>query len=168
MISVLVIAPLILLAAIAATRLARPVPAALALALTLALTGVLMIALGAAFNGLVQFMVYVGGVAVLILFSLLVTRPEDKPEEIQRSRESWMVKLSAALPAGAAIAAVIPSLSQAPEAMAAPEVSLRELGLSLFTTHAPAVLGVGVILTAVLIGAALIAMEHPPGEDETE
>jgi NADH-quinone oxidoreductase subunit J len=168
MISALVIAPLILLAAIAATRWARPVPAALALALTLALTGVLMIALGAAFNGLVQFMVYVGGVAVLILFSLLVTRPEDKPEEIQRSRKSWMVKLAAALPAGAAIAAVIPSLPPVPETTSAPGLSLRDLGLSLFTTHAPAVLGVGVILTAVLIGAALIAMEHPPGEDETE
>jgi NADH:ubiquinone oxidoreductase subunit 6 (subunit J) len=127
-----------------------------------------MIALGAAFNGLVQFMVYVGGVAVLILFSLLVTRPEDKPEEIQRSRESWIVKLAAALPAGAAIAAVIPSLPPAPETTSAPGLSLRDLGLSLFTTHAPAVLGVGVILTAVLIGAALIAMEHPPGEDETE
>ena len=168
MISALVIAPLILLAAFAATRWARPVPAALALALALALTGALMIALGAAFNGLVQFMVYVGGVAVLILFSLLVTRPEDKPEEIERARQSWMVKLVAALPAGAAIAAVIQSLPSSSEFPSAPVMPVSELGISLFTTHAPAVLGVGVILTAVLIGAALVAMEHPPGDDKTE
>ena len=168
MIATLVIAPLILLAAIAATRWARPVPAALALALTLALTGALMIALGAAFNGLVQFMVYVGGVAVLILFSLLVTRPEDKPEEIERARYSWPVKIVAAFPAGLAIAAVGQSLPPVMENVSAPSMPLRDLGIMLFTSHAPAVLGVGVILTAVLIGAALIAMEHAPGDDKTE
>ena len=168
MIATFVIAPLILLAAIAATRWARPVPAALALALTLALTGALMIALGAAFNGLVQFMVYVGGVAVLILFSLLVTRPEDKPEEIERARQSWPVKLVAAFPAGLAIAAVGQSLPARVENTPAPAMPLRDLGITLFTTHAPAVLGVGVILTAVLIGAALIAMEHAPGDDPNE
>lgn len=168
MIATLVIAPLILLAAIAATRWARPVPAALALALTLALTGALMIALGAAFNGLVQFMVYVGGVAVLILFSLLVTRPEDKPEEIERARLSWPVKLVSALPAGLAIAAVGSSLPPVLQDTSAPAMPLRDLGITLFTTHAPAVLGVGVILTAVLIGAALIAMENSQGDDKTE
>lgn len=168
MIATLIITPLILLAAIAATRWARPVPAALALALTLALTGALMIALGAAFNGLVQFMVYVGGVAVLILFSLLVTRPEDKPQEIETSRQAWPVKLAAALPAGMAIVAVVQSLPVALENQPAPAMPLRDLGITLFTTYAPAVLGVGVILTAVLIGAALIAMEHPPGDDTSK
>lgn len=168
MIPVFVIAPLILLAALAATRWARPVPSALALALALALTGALMIALGAAFNGLVQFMVYVGGVAVLILFSLLVTRPEDRPEEIERARLSWPVKLLGALPAGLAIAAAIESLPAIDESAPAPALDLRDLGIALFTTHAPAVLGVGVILTAVLIGAALLAMDPATGGDKTE
>lgn len=168
MISTLIIAPLILLAAIAATRWARPVPAALALALALALTGALMIAMGAAFNGLVQFMVYVGGVAVLILFSLLVTRPEDKPEEMARSRVSWLVILVSALPAGLAIAAVGKSLPIPAETLQAPLMPLRDLGLTLFSSHAPAVLAVGVILTAVLIGASLVAMEQHRGDDKPE
>lgn len=168
MIPIFIIAALILLSALAATRWARPVPSALALALALALTGMLMITLGAAFSGLVQFMVYVGGVAVLILFSLLVTRPEDQAEEMQRMRLAWPVRMLGALPAGLAIAAVLASLPAIDESAPAPSFALRDLGTTLFTTLAPAVLGVGVILTAVLIGAALLAMEHPPGDDKTD
>jgi NADH:ubiquinone oxidoreductase subunit 6 (subunit J) len=39
---------------------------------------------------------------------------------------------------------------------------LERLGAVLFTTHAPAVLAVAVLLTAVMIGAALFARE--PGK----
>jgi NADH-quinone oxidoreductase subunit J len=84
MIPLLIIAPLILLTAIGAAWMARPVHAALMLALTLALVAVLYVVLGADFIGLVQFAVYVGAVAVLIVFSLLITRRNDEAEEIER------------------------------------------------------------------------------------
>ena len=88
MIPLLILTPLILLAALGAVWLARPVHAALLLALTLALIAVFYLTVGAEFIGLVQFMVYVGGVAILIVFSLLITRPGDEAEEVARRPRS--------------------------------------------------------------------------------
>ena len=82
MTSLLILSPLIMLAALGAVWKARPVHAALLLALALALTAVLYLTIGADFIGLIQFMVYVGAIAVLIVFSLLITRPGDEAEEI--------------------------------------------------------------------------------------
>jgi NADH:ubiquinone oxidoreductase subunit 6 (subunit J) len=44
----------------------------------------------------------------------------------------------------------------------APSFSVEQLGTALFTTHAPAVIAVGILLTAVMIGAALFARD--PGK----
>ena len=50
-----------------------------------------------------------------------------------------------------------------------PKLSLAELGETLFTSHAPAVLALAVLLTAVMIGAALFAREpEKPPEDPSE
>ena len=142
---------------------ARPVHAALLLALALALNAVLYLVMGADFIGLVQFMVYVGAVAVLIVFSLLITRPGDEAEEMVRRPKSLVTGLVCTLPV---LAVLIYSVSQV--TMPATEVpqprsfSLEQLGTTLFTTHAPAVLAVAVLLTAVMIGAALFARE--PGK----
>jgi len=45
------------------------------------------------------------------------------------------------------------------ETPAEPALSIAGLGEVLFTTHAPAVLAVAVLLTAVMIGAALFARD---------
>ncbi len=94
----LILSPLILLAALGAVWLARPVHAALLLALALALTAVFYLTIGADFIGLVQFMVYVGAVAVLIVFSLLITRPGDEAEELARRPRSLVTGLACTLP----------------------------------------------------------------------
>jgi NADH-quinone oxidoreductase subunit J len=156
MIPLLILAPLILLAALGAVWMARPVHAALLLALTLALTAVLFVAIRAEFIGLVQFMVYVGGVAVLIVFSLLITRPGDEAEELARRPRSLATGLMCALPVLVVLVfAVSGVVSSAPAEAAV--IPVREIGIALFTTHAPAVLAVAVLLTAVMIGAALFA-----------
>jgi NADH-quinone oxidoreductase subunit J len=159
----IILAPLILLAAIGAVWMARPVHAALMLALTLALVAVLYLALGADFIGLVQFAVYVGAVAVLIVFSLLITRPGDEAEEIERRPKSLITGLVCTLPVLGVLLYVVSQTQtgkETPEAV--PQVPLKELGITLFTTHAPAVLAVAVLLTAVMIGAALFARETKP------
>ena len=158
----LILSPLILLAALGAVWLARPVHAALLLALTLALTAVLYLTIGADFIGLVQFMVYVGAVAVLIVFSLLITRPGDEAEELARRPLALVVGLACTLPV---LLVLLQSVSRVtdppPVAEASRAFSLAQLGTALFTTHAPAVIAVGVLLTAVMIGAALFARgEH--------
>lgn len=158
MIPLLILSPLILLAALGAVWKARPVHAALLLALTLSLGGALYIALGAGFLGLVQFAVYVGAVAVLIAFSLLITRPRDEAEEIARRPKSLLPGLLGTLPLLAVLLYAVGR--NVPEAsMEAVELPIKQIGELLFTTHTPAVLAVAVLLTAVMLGAALFARE---------
>ena len=163
MIPLLILSPLILLAALGAVWRARPVHAALLLALTLALNAALYLVMGADFIGLIQFMVYVGAVAVLIVFSLLITRPKDEAEEIARRPKSLVPGLVCTLPVLAVLVYVVSRVATpVSETSDVPAVSMQQLGTALFTTHAPAVLAVAVLLTAVMIGAALFARE--PGK----
>lgn len=162
MASLLILSPLVLLAALGAVWMARPVHAALLLALALALNAVLYLAMGADFIGLVQFAVYVGAVAVLIVFSLLITRQSDETEEIARRPKALVPGLLCTLPV---LAVLLITASKVPAASdEAPALPLKKLGEILFTTHAPAVLAVAVLLTAVLIGAALFAHETKPND----
>ena len=106
-----------------------------------------------------QFAVYVGAVAVLIVFSLLITRPGDEAEEIRLRPRSLAIGLGCTLPVAAVLihAAVFDSnLKPVPWN---PAVPLKELGQILFTSHAPAVIAIGILLTAVMIGAALFARD---------
>ena len=159
MIPLLILTPLILLAALGAVWKARPVHAALFLALSLALVAVLYLFLGADFIGLVQFMVYVGAIAVLIVFALLITRRSDEDEEIARRPRSLGTGLVCTLPVlGVLVYTLVKggpaSESEPSESMALP---IAQMGEQLFTTYSPAVLAVAVLLTAVMIGAALFA-----------
>lgn len=155
----LILTPLVVLAALGAIWKARPVHAALLLALTLALHAVLYLVLGADFIGLVQFMVYVGAVAVLIVFSLLITRPGDEAEEIARRPRSLATGLLCTVPVLVMLADLARLHAPSGTSPAAKRLPIAALGETLFTTHAPAVLGIAVLLTAVMIGAALLARE---------
>jgi NADH-quinone oxidoreductase subunit J len=166
----LILTPIILLAAVGAAWMARPVHAALMLALTLALVAVLYVTLGADFIGLVQFAVYVGAVAVLIVFSLLITRRIDEAEEIERRPKSLVTGLVCTVPVLAVLLFVVSQTRPAGvPAEAGPQLPLKELGITLFNSHAPAVLALAVLLTAVMIGAALFAREpSKKTEDNSE
>jgi NADH-quinone oxidoreductase subunit J len=160
MIPLLILSPLILLAAFGAVWKARPVHAALLLALTLALTAVFYLAIGAEFIGLVQFMVYVGAIAVLIVFSLLITRLGDEAEELMRRPRSFATGLACSLPVlGALIWTLVRGTAPSAGAVENPPLPLAKLGQILFSDYAPAVLGMAVLLTVVMIGAALFARE---------
>lgn len=163
MVPLLLLSPLILLAALGAVWKARPVHAALLLALALALVAVLYLSVGAEFIGLVQFMVYVGGVAILIVFALLITRPGDEAAEVARRPRSLALGLVCVAPVlGILLYAVSKGLPVAAFEDANPKLPVQALGTELFENAVPAVLAVGVLLTAVLIGAALFAREPGP------
>lgn len=159
MIAVWILSPLILLAALAAAWKARPVHAALFLALTLSLNAVLYLSMGADFIGLVQFSVYVGAVAVLIVFSLLITRPGDESEEIARRPKSLLTGLLCVVPVLAVMLHTVSKVAGEKAVANANTFKVVDLGKLLFNEHAAAVLAVAVLLTAVLIGAALFARE---------
>ena len=155
----LAVSLLILLAAAGAVWMARPVHAALMLALTLALIAVVYVMLGADFIGLVQFAVYVGAVAVLIVFSLLITRRGDEAEEIERRPRALVTGLFCTLPVLAVLGYISVLGSNIKLIPWQAKLALAELGQVLFNSHAPAVLALAVLLTAVMIGAALFARE---------
>ena len=161
MIALSILIPLIVLAALGAVWKARPVHSALFLALSLSLIAVLYLSLGADFLGLIQFSVYVGAVAVLIVFSLLITRPSDESKEIARRPKSMITGLFCSLPVLALLVFTVSATTSAttPAIEDAPTLDLAKMGETLFTTYAPAVLAIAVMLTAVMIGAALFARD---------
>src|SRR3979411_2652096 len=75
----LVIAVLTLAAALAAASLPKLIHAALSFAVAFVGIAAFFFLLGAEFVGLVQVFVYVGAVAVLIVFTILLTRRDADP-----------------------------------------------------------------------------------------
>ncbi len=144
-------------AAIAAVTLRNLVHAALCLALCLAGLGLLYVQLQAEFAGLVQILVYVGAVAVLIVFAVLLVRGTEPPE--QRLGPSSLAGISiTALLGGLMVWTVLRSPVVAREAHPAPAVSVRAIGERLVREQVVPLQVLGLLLTAATIGAALIAL----------
>jgi len=103
---------------------------------------------------------------VLIVFSLLITRPKDEAEEIARRPKSLIPGLACTLPVLAVLVYVAIYGTSIKIDGSPKSFTVSDLGEVLFTTHTPAVLAVAVLLTAVMIGAALFARE--PGKKSNE
>src|SRR6266516_283767 len=76
-----IIAVVTLASAIAAMSLRNLVHCALSLVITFAGLAVFYLQLGAQFVGLAQILVYVGAVAILIVFAILLTRGSEPPQQ---------------------------------------------------------------------------------------
>ena len=111
--------------------------------------------LGAEFVGLVQIFVYVGAVAVLIVFTILLTRRDvDGPRGF---------KWGGVMVAAAVFAGLIWAILKTPSASIgmAPikALTVKQIGEFLMTSYVWPLLCVGVLLTAALIGALILVME---------
>ena len=124
--------------------------------------GVVFIALGAEFVGFAQLLVYVGAVAMLMVFAILLTEPERLVGA--RTRTSFAGPVAGAVIALATLAALLAFIFSSPLA-ATPMPSgehaapVAAIGRELMGTYVVALLALGVLLTAALVGAAVIAME---------
>jgi NADH-quinone oxidoreductase subunit J len=152
----LFIAILTLAAALAAATLPKLVHAALCFALSFIGVAAFYFLLGAEFVGLVQVFVYVGAVAVLIVFTILLTRREAGHERAFHwtgvvvalavfTGLSWAIIRSGALALGA------PPLAP---------LTVKQIGVSLMTDYVWPLQCVGVLLTAALIGALVLVLEE--------
>jgi NADH-quinone oxidoreductase subunit J len=159
MVGAAVFSGLMLGAALMAVRSRNLVHAALWVALAFLMSGGLMVALGAEFVGLVQVLVYVGAVAVLIAFVVLLTRPERV--EVAgglAGRGGWAGVAVAAL-VGLALLGVVGTSRVACEPSGeARRAAVAEIGHDMAGPRLLALQAVGVLLTAALVGAALIAV----------
>lgn len=165
----LVLAVLTLVSAVAAMSLRNLVHCALCVALTFVGLAGLYLLLDAQFVGLTQVLVYVGAVAILIVFAILLTRGTEPGQEPILS-SSWIVGVGTALLVFAVLAAAILSstrgLQQAPaRAEVVPVAGVGKIGEKLMTTYVLPLEVIGLLLTAALIGAVTLAMQEPqPGE----
>ena len=157
-------APFVILAtvaiagAMAAMTLRKLVHCALALAVCFVGLAGLYLNLNAQFVGLVQVLVYVGAVVILIVFAILLTRHDELPTQTSRMRIAGLgvsavvfVLLAWAVTAGGA---------QMGAAGSPPEAAIKDIGSALMQRYVLPLEVVGLLLTAALIGAVVIAMEE--------
>ena len=152
------IAILTLAAALAAASLPKLIHAALSFAVTFVGVAAFFFLLGAELVGLVQVFVYVGAVAVLIVFTILLTRRDVE----DTGRPKWGGAIIAIAVFGGLLWAILrtPTLS-----VAAPQVealTVKRIGEVLMTGYVWPLQCVGLVLTAALIGALILVMEEKP------
>jgi NADH-quinone oxidoreductase subunit J len=140
-----------------------------ALALTLAFAGLagIYLQLNAQFIGFAQILIYIGAVAILVVFAILLTRGSEPPAQRVFSA-SWVWGVAVAVIVFAVIAGVILSSRQLPgEAFQATTPSVRQIGDALMTRFILPLEVIGLLLTAALIGGVIIALKDQPEAEAT-
>jgi NADH-quinone oxidoreductase subunit J len=149
--------------AIAAMSLRNLVHCALSLVLTFAGLAGLYLQLNAEFVGFTQILVYVGAVAILIVFAILLTRgtePANEPATVS----PWVGILVAVGAFLTMAAAVLASPAGKRLAAPAPEVSVKTLGQKLMNEFVLPLEVMALLLTAAMLGAVIIAMREKEGQ----
>lgn len=146
--------------AIAAMALRNLIHCALALSVAFAGLAALYLQLNAQFVGFAQLLIYVGAVAILIVFAILLTRGSETPQPKTLSA-GWPLGTAVVLAVFALLTAVILSSKTLPiESSAPPVATVRQLGDQLMTHYILPLEVLGLLLTVALIGAVIIAMHE--------
>lgn len=172
-----IVAGLTVGSAIAAMALRNLVHCALSLVVTLAGLAALYLQLNAEFVGFVQILVYVGAVAILIVFAILLTRGTDPASPAPISTATpWAVSIAVAAlvvigsavnsspamvrlpPASPGVAPGAAARSPVPAAVASASAPVKSIGLKLMEEYVVPLEVLGLLLTAAMIGAVIIAM----------
>ena len=152
-----VIAILTLAAALAAASLPKLIHAALSFAVAFVGIAAFFFLLGAEFVGLVQVFVYVGAVAVLIVFTILLTRRDADPP----GKFNWGGVVVAMAVFAGLVWAILRTSTLAMAAAPLDALTVKRIGEILMTDYVWPLQCVGLVLTVALLGALIIAMEEP-------
>jgi NADH-quinone oxidoreductase subunit J len=112
--------------------------------------------LGAEFVGLVLVFIYIGAVAVLIVFTILLTRRDSK----EHRGLNWSGVLIALVVFGGLTWAILKTQSLSIVPLHARAVTVQRIGETLMTGYVWPLQCVGLLLTAALIGALVLVMEE--------
>jgi NADH:ubiquinone oxidoreductase subunit 6 (subunit J) len=155
-----IFAILTVVGAVAAMSLRSLVHSVLALTVAFGGLAAVYLQLGAQFVGLAQILVYVGAVAILIVFAVLLTRDtEETPRAV--ISDSWIGSGAVVLAIFGALAwAINHSAASQRAAVTQPEASMQQIGNALMLQFALPLEIIGLVLTAALIGAVTIAMRE--------
>lgn len=132
------------------------------LALTLGFAGIAMfyLQLGAQFVGFTQILVYVGAVAILAVFAIMLTH-NDEPMSLPDSSSAWVAGCLVAAAVFAVLArAIVSSTPPAQIQPSQPSATVQQIGDALMHRFVLPLEIMGVLLTAALIGAVVIAMDR--------
>jgi NADH-quinone oxidoreductase subunit J len=158
-----ILAVITVLGALSAVTLKNTVHCALALTAAFAGLALLFLQLDAQFAGFAQILVYIGAVAILVVFAILLTRSSETPTTGVFSR-TWFAGLMIAAAIFAVLGwAVIHSLPALPDETAAPPVTVQQIGAALMGRYVLPLEIVALLLTAALLGAVIVAL-HEKGE----
>ncbi len=159
-----IIAVLTIAAAVAAMSLRNLVHCALALTVAFAGLAAAYLQLEAQFVGFAQIFVYIGAVAILLVFAILLTRGGESPETNVFSK-SWVWGLGVVLAVFSTLAwAIQNSFASQREPAETVQASVKQIGDALMTKFVLPLEVIGLLLTAALIGAVIIAMrDESPG-----
>jgi NADH:ubiquinone oxidoreductase subunit 6 (subunit J) len=149
--------------AVAAMSLRNLVHSVLALVVTFTGLAAVYLQLGAQFIGLAQILVYVGAVAILIVFAVLFTQNADIASRFNTSR-SWIGSSVVVLTVFGALAWAIGHSAATQRAIPSqPELSMQKIGNALMLRFVLPLEVIGLLLTVALIGAVTIAMRENKG-----
>jgi NADH-quinone oxidoreductase subunit J len=159
-----IIGILTLASAMAAMSLRNLVHCALALTVTFAGLAAFYMQLDAQFVGFAQVLVYIGAVAILIVFAILLTH-RDEPPRPSIFSATWVVGVGIAVAVfGVLGGLVLSSQAVTRKVPPPPDISVRQIGEQLMTRFILPLEVIGLLLTAALIGAVIIAM-HEKGRE---
>jgi NADH-quinone oxidoreductase subunit J len=147
---------LTLAAALGAATLQKLMHATLSFAMTLIGVAALFFLLGAEFVGLVLIFVYIGAVAVLIVFTILLTRRDVGKDH----GANWSGALLAIAVFGGLTWAIIKTQSVDVAAPHIRALTVKRIGEALMISYVWPLQCVGLLLTAALIGALVLVMEE--------
>jgi len=143
--------------ALAAALLKNLIHCVLCLSITLAGLALLYLQLDAQFAGFAQILVYIGAVAILVVFAILLTRGAGIAE-YRNVSSSWLVSLVIAAAIFALLAWAVIKSFPTTVAGASPGTTVQSIGSALMSTYVLPLEIVAVLLTVALIGAVIVAM----------
>lgn len=145
--------------------------AAFALFITLVGVAALYVLAGADFLAVSQLMIYVGGILVLLLFGIMLTRKPQKQNnafegnyiEVTNSRRFWATIVSIGLFLLFSITILSANFTLAGDIIER-QTTIPAIGMALMTTHLLPFEIAGILLLIVLVGAAYLAVNRNPAE----
>jgi NADH-quinone oxidoreductase subunit J len=161
----LITAVLTIAGAVAAALLKNLVHCALSLTITFAGLAMLYLQLDAQFAGLSQILVYIGAVAILVVFAILLTRASGSLAE-QNYSASWLFGLVIAAGIFALLAWAVTRSLPAAAAPVTPAVTMKTIGYALMSDYVLPLEIVAILLTVALIGAVIVAMPETRARKE--
>jgi NADH:ubiquinone oxidoreductase subunit 6 (subunit J) len=159
-----ILAVLTLASAVAAMTLRSLVHCVLMLTVTFAGLAAFYLQLDAQFVGFAQVLIYIGAVVILIVFAILLTRSSEPPRHSIFSA-TWFVGVAIAAGVfGLLSGLILSSRVLTHEIRPPPEATVRQIGDQLMTRFILPLELIGLLLTAALIGAVIIAMREKEPE----